>query len=157
MKKSIVAGSIVLASLLAPAFAFADVSITLQGPNPVTVQAGQPFVEPGFTALSDVDGDITSQVVTTPVHTNIAGNTSENYFVTDSTLATASASRGVDVQGGGGGLIFCSGPMAPGYNVGLAGGGCGGSTTYVPYNAPLAVSGVGDRCQFFMGCVVPRY
>lgn len=54
------------------------------------------------------------------------------------------------VSAGGGGLIFCSGPMAPGYNVSLPGGGCGGTTTYVPFNQPL---GDGTVCSFFMGCM----
>lgn len=49
----------------------------------------------------------------------------------------------------GGNLIFCSGPLAPGYTVGLVGGGCGATTTYVSFNAPLAD---GTQCQFWSGC-----
>ena len=48
----------------------------------------------------------------------------------------------------GGNLLFCSGPMAPGYHVGVVGGGCGGNTTYVPYN--------GTSCLFGQGCMIKQ-
>lgn len=47
---------------------------------------------------------------------------------------------------GGGSLLFCSGPMAPGYTIGKVGGGCGGTTTYVPFN--------GTSCLFNQGCMI---
>lgn len=58
--------------------------ITLLGDNPLTVVQGQPFVEPGFTAIDDVDGDITGNVVVTgSVDTSTAGDYSLNYDVMD--------------------------------------------------------------------------
>lgn len=156
MKKYIASAAVV--SLLAPFLAFAApvdvVSITLSGPNPVTVNQGQSYNEPGFSANSTVDGNITGSVVSSRVDTSHAGNTSVNYFVTDSLFNTASASRSVTVMGGGGGLIFCSGPMAPGYRVDLPNGGCpqaaNSTGSYVFYNRPLSD---GTLCQFFFGCM----
>jgi hypothetical protein len=58
----------------------------------------------------------------------------------DHSISVASASSG------GGSLVFCSGPEAPGYTVGKVGGGCGGTTTFVPYN--------GTSCLFMQGCMI---
>lgn len=154
MKNKITILATVLTALVfaGPALASADVSITLNGANPVTLTAGSPFVEPGFTAFSTVDGDISSQVSETPVNTSTVGDSTVNYSVTDSALDTATASRGVVVtSNGGGGLIYCSGPMAPGYVAGTPGGGCG-SPDYVPFNGPTPWG----PCAFSMGCTLPK-
>jgi len=39
--------------------------ITLSGDNPLTLECGTPYSEPGFTATDDLDGDITDRVVVT--------------------------------------------------------------------------------------------
>lgn len=141
----------VLVSVLVPSLAFASVGITLSGPNPAPATQGQGFNEPGFAAFSTVDGDVTSLVTVSGPDTSSAGNSSRTYSVTDSALDSASVTRGVTVSGTGGSLLFCSGPMAPGYQIGVVGGGCGGTSTYVFYGAPL---GDGTNCEFFAGCMI---
>ncbi|MFL0810245.1 MAG: DUF5011 domain-containing protein [Agarilytica sp.] len=59
--------------------------ITLSGNNPMDVAIGQTFVEPGYTATDNVDGDITANVVVTgSVDTNTAGAYQLTYSVSDS-------------------------------------------------------------------------
>ena len=142
-------------SFLIPAAAFADstVSISLLGANPQTVYAGNSYVEPGFTAVSSTDGDITDSVIASFVNMSVPGWTDRQYIVTDSTGADASADRSIDVLGTGGAMPFCSGPSAPGWNVSLPGGGCGSAFTFVAYQKP---DGDGTTCQFFNGCEVPN-
>lgn len=65
----------------------------------------------------------------------------------DPTLHTLSVDSIVNVARGGGSMVVCSGPMAPGYQVGIPGGGCGGTSMWVPYN--------GTSCLFNNGCVLP--
>lgn len=58
--------------------------ITLIG-NGVTINQGDTFVEPGYTATDETDGDITANVVVTgAVDTNIAGTYTLRYNVTNS-------------------------------------------------------------------------
>lgn len=58
--------------------------ITLLPPNPLTMTVGSPWVEPGFSAQDDVDGDITSKVaVTGTINTNAAGTYYVYYNVRD--------------------------------------------------------------------------
>jgi hypothetical protein len=59
--------------------------ITLSGANPVTLEVGTPYVEPGYTAIDDRDGDITASVVVTgSVNHTIVGTYTLHYNVTDS-------------------------------------------------------------------------
>lgn len=51
---------------------------------------------------------------------------------------------------GGGGLVYGSGPMAPGWNVSLPGGGVGSSENYTPYQKTLPD---GSQCEFYSGCM----
>lgn len=138
------------ALLLSAGPAFASVSITLSGANPAAAQQGKSFSDPGFSAFSTVDGDITNSVNTSGPDTGNVGTSFRTYSVTDSALDTASASRQVIVSGGGGTMPFCSGPMAPGWNAGLPGGGCGGTDTLIPAGAP--------GCAWFMfaGCILKQ-
>lgn len=58
--------------------------ITLVGENPLTWPLGQPFVDPGATALDEKDGDITSDiVVVSNLNVNTLGNYQITYNVTD--------------------------------------------------------------------------
>ena len=47
-------------------------------------------------------------------------------------------------------LPFCSGPLAPGWNVSMVGGGCGGTEVFLPAGSP--------GCPWFIvsGCILPR-
>ncbi len=53
-------------------------NIVLLGETSMTVEAGEPYVEPGYTATDDCDGDITHQVVIEEVPEGL------HYIVTDS-------------------------------------------------------------------------
>lgn len=135
-------------SLLLPALALADVSIDLSGGN-VIVQQGQSYTEPGYSANSTVDGDITSDVSVSNPGTSAAGSFTITYAVTDSTWTSAFASRGLTVVAGGGTEPYCSSPTAPGWRSGLADGGCGGAKMHVvPAGSP--------GCPFFLsqGCLI---
>lgn len=61
---------------------------------------------------------------------------------------SAPVSCTVDAVATGGGLVYGSGPMAPGWNVNLPDGGQGGSIKYIPYN--------GTTCIFNQGCMVAK-
>jgi hypothetical protein len=80
----------------------ADVSepiITLLGANPMFIEQGSTYTEPGATATDDRDGDLSSSItVTGSVNTNIAGSYVLNYNVSDSTgNAATTVSRAVNV------------------------------------------------------------
>lgn len=73
--------------------------ITLQGPNPQPLDYGVSWTEPGFTAVDDVDGDITSNVdVSGTVNENSSGAYVLTYSVTDSSGNSTSVTRTVQVQ-----------------------------------------------------------
>lgn len=149
MKKLIIGLSV--AAMLAPFAAFAavdNVSITLDG-SAVSVQQGQSYVEPGYSANSTVDGNITWSVIVSGVDTSMPGTHAVGYSVTDSDNVSAFASRTLIVMAGGGTLPYCSGPTAPGWRMDLADGGCGQGAMKI-----LAPGTPG--CAFFnvLGCVV---
>ena len=141
MKKTLIAAALFLA---VPFAAFAapssTVSIDLTGGS-VTIQQGAQYIEPGYSALSSVDGDITSQVAASTVSTAQVGTTGRTYTVTDSLGTIASAFRSISVFGIGGTAPFCSSPLAPGWNVSLPDGGCGSSSIQVPYNSSIIFQG----------------
>ena len=60
--------------------------ITLQGANPLELDLGESYVEPGATALDDVDTDITSDIVidASAVNTAAVGSYIVTYNVSDS-------------------------------------------------------------------------
>ncbi|MDF4222185.1 DUF5011 domain-containing protein [Maribacter sp. M208] len=60
--------------------------IVLNGDNPLELNVGEPFVEDGYLATDDVDGDITDLVMvdTTDLNINVAGTYSVRYNVEDS-------------------------------------------------------------------------
>lgn len=71
--------------------------ITLEGERYMTLQAGEEYVEPGFTATDNFDGDLTDQVV---VHGTVRpnGRTYLEYEVTDSNGNTRVVKRRVTVE-----------------------------------------------------------
>jgi len=73
--------------------------ITLKGDNPLYLNVGDEFVDPGATATDDVDGDLTEQIVVTgSVDTSKPGEYILTYTVSDSAGNTASVTRTVIVQ-----------------------------------------------------------
>jgi hypothetical protein len=64
--------------------ATAPPTITLLGPNPMTVEAGSTFTDPGATARSGAGGDLTAQIVATgSVNTLVVGSYTRTYTVSD--------------------------------------------------------------------------
>jgi len=145
-----------VALMVSPALAAASVDISLYGANPQTVRAGTVYSDPGYSAFSTVDGDLTSLVSFSAVDTNHAGWTSRSYSVSDSMGDTASASRSIFVAAAGGTMPYCSGPMAPGWNVSLPGGGCGGAGIVIPAGHSAMIHGNLAECPFWYpsGCLV---
>lgn len=99
--------------------------ITILGSNPMTLQLGATFADPGATATDKLDGNLTAAVtVTGTVNTSAAGTYILTYSVTDSSQNTTTATRTVIIQNppatagnggggsgsGGGGAIIASAP-----------------------------------------------
>ncbi|WP_299115474.1 immunoglobulin-like domain-containing protein [uncultured Winogradskyella sp.] len=73
--------------------------ITLNGSSTVSLDLGQIYTELGATATDNVDGDLTSSIVTTgTVNTSIAGMYTVTYSVSDAAGNNASATRTVTVN-----------------------------------------------------------
>jgi hypothetical protein len=66
--------------------------ITLLGSNPVDLNVGDTYVEPGATALDETDGDVSSNIVidNSAVNTAVAGSYAITYNVTDASGNAAS-------------------------------------------------------------------
>jgi hypothetical protein len=152
MKKLLTAFA--LAALFAPVAALADSTITAttdtgsfvspSGTLTVPTGADQLFTiraNDGFT-LTSVSLDGAPQPLGSVDFVGVDADT------VDHTLFVSSQANAPT----GGTMPWCSGPLAPGYNVSLPGGGCGQTTSLVPYNHPL---GDGTLCPFNNGCMVP--
>jgi hypothetical protein len=143
--------------VLGPVAAFADANITLIGSNPDHVYTGHSYIDPGYSAFSTVDGDITKSVVTSLVNTANGGWTTRSYSVTDSEGIEATASRRIEVRGSSSGTMpYCSGPMAPGWRIGEIGGGCGEQGVFIESGRSAVVRGELKTCPawFPSGCIV---
>ena len=58
--------------------------ITLHGSHNMTIPLNSAYVEPGYTAIDDVDGDITHNVtITSSINTALAGTYTLYYDITD--------------------------------------------------------------------------
>jgi M6 family metalloprotease-like protein/LPXTG-motif cell wall-anchored protein len=72
--------------------------IELNGDNPFELEEGSEFVDPGFTATDNVDGDVTSEVtVTSAVDINTVGEYVVTYTVTDEAGNQSTVTRTVKV------------------------------------------------------------
>lgn len=72
--------------------------ITILGDNPASVEMGATYNDAGATATDDVDGDLTSQIVTSnPVDTDRSGTYTVTYAVQDAAGNAAGANRTVTV------------------------------------------------------------
>ena len=77
--------------------------LTLQGDNPLTLQQGESFLEPGFTATDDPDGDLSARVtISGTVTTTTPGTYRLRYRVVDSDGNSVEAERVVIVDAGAG-------------------------------------------------------
>jgi len=73
--------------------------ITLIGDNPLYLNIGENFSDPGATAQDDTDGDLTASIqIISNVDTSVVGSYTVSYSVTDVAGNTASATRSVVVD-----------------------------------------------------------
>jgi prepilin-type N-terminal cleavage/methylation domain-containing protein len=72
--------------------------ITLNGSNPTNINVGSTYSDAGATAIDDVDGDVTSKIITTgTVNPSIVGTYTITYTVKDNAGNIATATRTVNV------------------------------------------------------------
>jgi hypothetical protein len=94
--------SIARTVIVQPAVVTPDVTppvLTLRGLPTVTLRVGVAYTDAGASAVDDVDGDITTQIVTVnPVDTSRAGTYVVTYSVSDLSGNSASIARTVIVQ-----------------------------------------------------------
>ena len=73
--------------------------ITLNGSSTTTLKVGEAYKELGATAKDDIDGDISSKIITTgTVNTAVAGTYTITYTVSDTAGNVATATRTVKVE-----------------------------------------------------------
>lgn len=73
--------------------------LTLKGSNPMTIDVGSSFTDPGATATDDVDGDISSSIgVTGTVDTSTVGTYTLTYTVSDEAGNVSTGTRTVNVE-----------------------------------------------------------
>jgi hypothetical protein len=85
--------------VLAPGVDGAAPVITILGNNPVTVPLNSVYTDAGATAMDNVDGDVTANIVTmNMVDTSVAGMYMVHYSVTDAAGNTAMEMRMVMVE-----------------------------------------------------------
>jgi prepilin-type N-terminal cleavage/methylation domain-containing protein len=72
--------------------------ITLNGSTPVNINVGSTYSDAGATAIDDIDGDVTSNIVVTgTVNPSVIGTYTITYTVKDSANNTATSTRTVNV------------------------------------------------------------
>jgi len=95
------AGNITIATRTVSVILPADVAapvITLLGGNPILIEQGAAFIDPGATASDDVDGDLTANIVASGlVDTGVVGTYTRNYRVADTAGNSISMTRSVIV------------------------------------------------------------
>ena len=74
-------------------------TITLRGANPMTMEVGENYAEPGAAAVDNMAGDLTDRIVidATDLNTNQVGQYTVTYTVMDQAMNQAQASRSVQV------------------------------------------------------------
>lgn len=149
MKKVISVFALLVLAL--PAVSLADSNVTASADNGSTISpSGLTVVPTGFEQFFGIGADLGSKI------TNVSfDGISEG--VTNSLGVVGAASDPINhtivvtsEPVGGNSMIFCSGPMAPGYTVGQVGGGCGGTKSFYQLNQKLPD---GTLCEFWSGCM----
>lgn len=94
--------------------------LTLNGTNNITLYLGSKYVEPGYRAIDNCDGDITNKVIITGnVDTNRIGTYKINYEVSDSSGNKATTIRSIIIKkktiSYGNGIIYLTFDDGPSY------------------------------------------
>jgi hypothetical protein len=151
MKK--VLAMVAVLSFLFPAAAFANSTVDASAGVGATISpSGVTVVPTGITQtftvgvdqsyqLTGVTLDGVSQSLSNVNFTGIAGD------LTTHTISVSAAPTG-------GAEPYCSSPTAPGWQVGLIGGGCGGTQIFVPRGETL--NGFYCSDMFTAGCILPQ-
>lgn len=146
-------GAVLALSLFVPVIALADSNVTAQSDAGSSINpSGLTIVPTGVTQVFDIsahNGYRVSDISVDGLSQSIANTLAFTGINADTVNHVVSVSS---VLFGGGAMTWCSGPMAPGYNISLSGGGCGATTTFVPFNHPIP----GGVCTFTSGCMVPK-
>lgn len=137
MKNKFLAVAVAAALFMGPAAAFADSNVTASaGAHASVSPAGTTFVATGATQTFTFGADHGYSVSGVTFDGSSLGAVGSFGFTGDLT----DHSINVTAQGdGGGGMIYCSGPSAPGYRVDLPGGGCGGTSIFVARGATISI------------------
>ena len=73
--------------------------ITLNGSSTIVLKVGEAYTELGATAKDDIDGDISSKIITTgTVNTSVAGTYTITYTVSDNAGNVSTATRTIKVE-----------------------------------------------------------
>ena len=88
--------------------------ITLNGSSSITLKVGEAYSEQGATAKDDIDGDITSKIITTgTVDNSKVGTYTITYTVSDSAGNVATATRTINIEEASAPVTPPSEPAAP--------------------------------------------
>jgi hypothetical protein len=132
MKKLALVAVLSFCSVAFPLAAFADSSVTSTAVVGATISPiGVTVVPTGVTqayTIGATPGYQSTGLTLDGVSQTVVGDVFD--FVGDTTDHTIVATASADVQTstGGGGMVSCSGPLAPGWNVSLPNGGCSTNT-----------------------------
>ena len=73
--------------------------ITLNGSSSISLKVGEVYSELGATAQDDIDGDISSKIITTgTVNTAVAGTYTITYTVSDTAGNVATTTRTINIE-----------------------------------------------------------
>ncbi|GHU08160.1 hypothetical protein FACS189431_3910 [Alphaproteobacteria bacterium] len=135
-------------------------TITLNDSDPMSVLVGTTFTDPGATANDNVDGDLTSAIVTTgSVNTSVLGQYTLTYTVTNTANQTTTKTRTVNVAST---VEFdCTKTVVPWtvpfngrYKLDVWGAEGGGKTNPLSgYEAQIASIGVGGKGGYSTGLI----
>ena len=107
--------------------------LTLNGPAEISVPSGAVYVDEGATAIDDIDGDLSSEIIADgSVNTAVVGSYRITYTVSDRASNTSQVSRTIIV----------------GVNQGTGGGGGGGGAPGLPALMLLGLIVLASRSRF---------
>jgi hypothetical protein len=133
MKKANIAKALVSLVLFAPLISFADSTvIATAGAGANVSPSGTVIVASGITQTFSIGADQGFQVSDVSLDGTSVGPVDSVDFTG---IDVDALTHTLDVSAtslGGGSLPYYSGPYAPGWNVSLPGGGCGGTGKFVP-------------------------